>query len=157
MTSSILDSYGGHEFDEKSSSVDSFSRSASPMSTPNGKKKRPVTRYEDFLVGQRKLDTTNHTNRYDIMPDIVLLLNNFEPEKDDSFHDPGSKAPRLGDDRRIPDTKTLRQGSFTFLSARGLLNASALVIILAAVSVRGALSLRSQESSSEPTRASVRD
>jgi len=138
VTSSILDSYAGHDFDDEKGSSNGghdpyFSPSSSSSPQMSQKKKRPVTRYEDFLAGQNKLQTTNQTNRYDIMPDIVLLLNNFEPEKDDSFHDPGSKAPRLGDARRIADPKGLRQGSFTFLSARGLLNASALVIILAAL------------------------
>ena len=94
-------------------------------------KERPKTRYEDFEAGQKKLVTQSHSHAYDIMPDIDLL-NCIEPEKDDALHDPGRKAPRFGADRRIGESPDYsRKGSI--LSARGVLNGGALVIILLAV------------------------
>lgn len=99
------------------------------------RRERPKTRYEDFEAGQNKLATTSHTQTYDIMPDIALLMHQAGPEKDDYLHDPGQRAPRIGDDRRVGDPRGVTKGSFTLLSMRGLLNAGALVIILSAVSV----------------------
>ena len=66
------------------------------------------------------------------MPDIALL-NHFAPEKDDALHDPGSKAPRFGPDRRIGEPGGAK-ASVSMYSARGLLNAGALVLIVTAVS-----------------------
>lgn len=96
------------------------------------KKARPKTRYEDFIVGEKKLITQNNSNAYDIMPDIDLL-NNSLPEKDDALHDPGTLAPRFGPDRRIGEPKNYKRSGNPF-SSRGLLNAGALVIIMCAVS-----------------------
>ena len=101
-------------------------------STSALQKERPKTRYEDFEAGQKKLVTQSHSHAYDIMPDIDLL-NHVEPEKDDALHDPGRKAPRFGADRRIGESPDYnRKGSI--LSARGMLNGGALLIILLAVS-----------------------
>ena len=94
-------------------------------------KERPKTRYEDFESGQKKLVSQSHSHAYDIMPDIDLL-NQMEPEKDDALHDPGRRAARFGADRRIGESPDYKK-SISVVSARGLLNAGALVVIMLAV------------------------
>lgn len=131
-SNSIASSIGGSSSDQQHYSS-SYVRGRQ-LGTDALRKERPKTRYEDFEAGQSKLATTSHTQTYDIMPDIAVLLHNTGPEKDDSLHDPGQRGPRVGDDRRILDPKGVTKGSFTFLSVRGLLNAGALVLILTVVS-----------------------
>ena len=94
-------------------------------------KERPKTRYEDFESGQKKLVSQSHSHAYDIMPDIDLL-NQMEPEKDDALHDPGRRAARFGADRRIGESPDYKK-SISVVSARGLLNAGALIVIMLAV------------------------
>lgn len=120
---------------------------SSPMrrdhsSTSTLGKERPKTRYEDFEKGQQKLVTQSSSHTYDIMPDIALL-NHFAPEKDDALHDPGSKAPRFGPDRRIGEPGGAK-ASVSMYSARGLLNAGALVLIVTAVGCTVCLSFRNR-------------
>lgn len=91
---------------------------------------RPMTRYEDFMVGQEKLATTQ-AQTYDIMPDMALL-SEIGPEKDDALHDPGKIAPRRGADRRIGDSPSFSQ-SGAICSSRGFLNAGSLLIIMLAL------------------------
>ena len=91
---------------------------------------RPKTLYDDWEAGQAKLSTAS-SGAYNIVPDIALL-GLMAPEKDDDFHDPGNRAPRIGPDRRIGEPAGAKS-TFSLVSARGLLNAAVLVFIVTAL------------------------